>query len=216
MITAAQLATCTGASAAIASAWLAPISAAMTKYRIITPKRVAAFLPQAGHESMGLTRVRENMNYTPDALIATFGRRITRIDANRYGRTADHPADQQMIANIVYAGRMDNGPMESGDGWAYRGGGPGQLTGRDNYARCGAALGVDLVGNPILIERPDVGSLAFAWFWDLHGLNDLADHGDIVGISGAINCGSAKVPQSRIIGLPERLALTQKALWALS
>lgn len=216
MISITQLALCTGAKKATATLWLLPIISATTKYQINLPRRVAGFLGQCGHESAGLTHLRESMNYTPDALIATFGKRITRVDASRYGRIDGRAADQEMIANIVYAGRMGNGPMESGEGWKFRAGGPLGLTGRDNYTACGAALGIDLVGNPDLIERPDIGALSAGWFWDINKLNALADVGDWVGISGAVNCGSAKVQPSRIIGLPQRLAMMEAGLRALS
>ena len=62
-----------------------------------------------------------------------------------------------MIANTAYANRMGNGSIESGDGWRYRGRGPGQLTGKDNYQRCGEALGLDLVSDPDQVASPAIG-----------------------------------------------------------
>lgn len=185
-----------------------PLNKTMERFSINTPLRRAAFFAQIAHESNYLARMRENLNYTPDALMATFNNkrvtRFTKADANRYGRTADHPANQQMIANIAYADRVGNGAVESGDGWRYRGGGPGQLTFKDNYKRCGTYLGIDLVAHPELIEHPEVGCLAFGWFW-VEGnpagrdLNILADAGDIAGISRAVNGGDN--------GLYDRVAL---------
>lgn len=214
-----QLAAATGAGTPTAHAWLAAMQAAMDRFEINTPLRAAHFLAQCGHESQNLASVRENLNYTPDALIATFNRggpRFTRVDANRYGRTTEHKADQQSIANIAYAGRMGNGPMESGDGWNYRAGGPLGLTGRDNFAACGKAIGVDLVGNSAMIERPDVGAMTAAWFWSVNSLNKLADRHDVIGISGAINAGNAKIQPSRINGLADRIARSNVAMRAFN
>ena len=53
-------------------------------------------------------------------------------------------AGPQAIANNVYANRMGNGDEASGDGWANRGAGPGQLTGGDNWKAFAAAMNMPL------------------------------------------------------------------------
>jgi putative chitinase len=192
------------------------LNAAMAKFGIDTATRQASFLAQLAHETGQLGSMVESLNYTPQAILATFNRtmpRFTQAQAEQYGRTAAHPANQVMIANIAYANRNGNGPVESGDGWRFRGRGPGQLTGRRNYAACGAALGLDLVARPELVAEPDVGCLSFAWFWSKgnpsgRDLSILADRGRIEDISRAINGGAN--------GLAQRLALTQRAMQVLS
>lgn len=205
-----------GAGARI-DAWLAPLTDAMAQFHITTPLRQAAFLAQIAHESACLSRLVENMNYSPEGLMATFNTskmmRFTRVDAYHYGRADEHAANQPMIANIAYASRMGNGPIESGDGWRYRGRGPGQLTGKSNYARCGAALRIDLLTRPELLEQPATGALSFGWFWtegNSRGidLNLLADRGDIDRISRIVNGGDN--------GLADRLALYQNAQQVLA
>lgn len=56
------------------------------------------------------------------------------------------------------AAALGNTPQADGDGYLYRGRGYVQLTGRANYARAGAALGVDLIGNPDLALNTTVAS----------------------------------------------------------
>ncbi len=206
MIDLAQLIACTGAQPVTAGPWLAPINEVMAKYRVNSPTRMAAFLAELGHESGNLECARENLNYTPEALMKTFNQKIVRfsaVSATTYGRTADHPADQRAIANIAYGGRMGNGLRDTGEGWKFRGGGPMQLTGHAAYQKCGLAIGVDLVSNPELIERPDIGAASAGWYWDVgnptgRSLNTLADGGDIDAITHAINTGNLGATERRI------------------
>ena len=107
-----------------------------------------------------------------------------------------------------YEGRADLGNTEPGDGFRFRGRGLIQITGRSNYARCGEALGVDLVGSPHLLEVPNLAAMSAAWFWCEHGLNDLADAGDMRHITRIINGGYN--------GLAERMAIYEKALATLN
>lgn len=106
----------------------------------------------------------EGLNYSADALVKKFSRdRISRDDANRIGRTLDHPADQPAIANLIYGGPWGLahlGNSQPGDGWKYRGRSWPQLTGRALYAKADAKLGLGgaLLADPSLIGRLDVAS----------------------------------------------------------
>lgn len=188
------------------------LGAAMLKFAINTPESQAAFLAQVIHESGGLRVFAENLNYSTAALPQVFGAaRFPPVLAERLGRNTSHPADQMAIANIAYASRMGNGPAESGDGWRFRGRGPIQLTGRDNYTRCGDAIGPDLVGNPDLLLVAHWGCLAAGWFWSAGnrtGKSLSALGGDIDAISKVVNGGSN--------GLDERRMLFDKALRVLT
>jgi len=75
----------------------------------------------------------------------------------------------------VYANRMGNGDERSGDGFRFRGRGLIQLTGRDNYQRCGRALQLDLLTSPDLLLQAAPASRSAGWFWQSAGLNELAD-----------------------------------------
>lgn len=200
-----------------ADQFLAPLNVAIERFGIDSPARQAAFIAQILHESLCLTRMTESFNYSPANLMATFNtpklKRFSLEAAERLGRTAAHPAAEYEIANIAYADRMGNGSIVSGDGWRYRGRGPGMLTGLANYAKCGADLGIDLLRFPDQVAQPDVGCLAFAWFWKKgnptgRDLGLLADIGQYSRVSQAVNGGSN--------GLQERLALTTRALEVLA
>ena len=197
-----------GVSAPLAASWALPLDVAMGTAGISTERRQAAFLAQVVHESLSLRRLVENLNYTPAGLQATFNTktniRFSDTLAAQFGRTAAHPANQPMIANIAYADRLGNGGVGSGDGWNYRGRGPIQLTGKYNYARCSSALGIDLVTGPDALLTPGCGALAAAWFWSegngtAKSLNALADAGQIDKISRVVNGGTNGLVERRTL-----------------
>ena len=64
----------------------------------------------------------------------------------------------------LYDERRDLGNLGSGDGEAFRGRGFVQLTGRDNYARYGEQIGVDLLKRPELANDPEVAAHLLARF----------------------------------------------------
>ncbi|MDT3487487.1 hypothetical protein [Stenotrophomonas maltophilia] len=63
ILTASTIQQAVGCTAAVAAQWAQPLTDACTAFGISTPKRVAAFLAQVGHESTSLTRTVENLNY---------------------------------------------------------------------------------------------------------------------------------------------------------
>lgn len=108
-----------------------------------TPLRHLAYILATDYHESGRRMLpsRENMNYSVNGLLKTFGRhRISEADARRLGRSGNRPADQPAIANIVYGGewgRKNLGNTEPGDGWRFRGGSLPQITGRRNYSLFG-------------------------------------------------------------------------------
>lgn len=110
---------------------------------------------------------------------------------------------RELASGEAYEGRYDLGNTEEGDGVRYKGRGALQITGRANYAACGDALGLDLITEPELLEQPENACRSAAWFWDSHGLNDLADRGDFLRITKRINGGTN--------GWADRTALWERA-----
>jgi putative chitinase len=197
--------------------WIDAVVATCEEFEINTPQRVAAFLSQTSHESGGYTMLKENLNYRATTLAACWPHRfaVQEPDPNKPGKTrakkdakgANIPTavanaiagKPEAIANMVYSGRMGNGPAESGEGFLYIGRGIKQLTGKDNYTRCGAALGLDLVGNPDLLLETLPAARSAGWFWKTNNLSKFADVEDIKGMTKVINGG--------YIGLEARQAL---------
>lgn len=186
-----------------------------------SPLRAAGFLGQIHAESAGFTVVEESLNYSTHALLRQFGRhRISAADAEKFGRNAHHPAHQNALANILYGGawgRDNLGNTQPGDGWRFRGRGLKQLTGRSNYSRFSYSwLGTDAVEkDPDRLLRP-VGAVASAvWFWRDKGLSRIADTGNVLALSRAVNLGRADHPGTPN-GLATRRLWTAHYLQALS
>ncbi|CAB4211832.1 COG3179 Predicted chitinase [uncultured Caudovirales phage] len=170
--------------------------ATLAKYGINTPQRLAAFLAQTYHESQGFTRFAENLNYGAAGLTATWPKRFPPEIAAQYAR------QPEKIANRAYANRLGNGPEETGDGWRFRGHGYIQITGRDGHADFAnyKKMSLDAV---IVCLQTEIGAMeSAAWWWQSHGLNDLADEGEIKQITRVINGGYN--------GLDDRLALYEQ------
>ena len=157
------------------------LNTAMSRYQIIGAERIAAFIAQVGHESGHMTRLVENLNYGAEALRKNWP---SRFDVELASAVARKP---EQIANIAYGNRMGN--TAPGDGWKYRGRGLVQITGKNNYQACGEALGLDLIAQPELLEKPQYGCMSAAWFWASNGLNTLADAGKFDAITQRINGG---------------------------
>lgn len=190
MLTASSFQRATGVSNSLRDAWYPHIAASLSAFQISTPLRQAHFLAQTGHESAGFLKVEEGLNYSENALTAMFGKRITAEQARAYGRNAMHPANQKMIASIIYANRNGNGDVNSGDGYRYRGRGLIQITGKANYEALVKQLGADVVANPDLLLGYRFAAMSAAVWWKNHGLNELADSDDVTRITRVINGGT--------------------------
>ncbi|MGH8518881.1 MAG: glycoside hydrolase family 19 protein, partial [Panacagrimonas sp.] len=174
--------------------WVEPTRAACVRWGIDTVREIASFLANINVESAGLTRLTENLNYSVEALIAKFGRhRISLADAKRWGRSSAHPANQEMIANLLYGGewgRKNLGNTEPGDGWLCRGYGPKQVTGRANQQAFADAMGMSFPEAQASMRTPVGGMMAAGWFWHSHGLDAKAATPGVEDDRRAINGGT--------------------------
>ncbi|MFO2452301.1 glycoside hydrolase family 19 protein [Salmonella enterica] len=183
-----------GISAGLTARWYPHITAAMSEFGITAPLDQAMFIAQTGHESAGFTVLRESFNYSVEALKKTFGTRLTPYQCGMLGRIDGRQvAHQPQIANLVYGGRMGN--KDAGDGWKYRGRGLIQITGLENYTRCGVALKLDLVANPGQLELERHAARSAAWFFVTKGC--LKYSGDMVRVTQIINGGQNGIGDRR-------------------
>jgi len=145
---------------------------------ISTPKRIQFFIATIGVETGGLRSIEENLSYSAKRLTEVWPKRFpTQAAAKPY---AYNP---QALAEKVYGGRKDLGNRK-GDGWAFRGSGYFQTTGRANFARSGAE------NDPDSLRDPDAGFRAACDFVRNNGLNRLADAGDVAGYRKRVNGGT--------------------------
>ncbi len=194
-----------GGNGLAVSTFTGPLGVACKRFDILTRLRLAHFVAQLGHESQGFKRVEENLNYTAPRLREVFGERFaTNAMAEPYAR------NPEALANLVYGGRMGNGPLASGDGWSYRGRGLIQLTGRANYRAAGAALGIPLEADPDQARSPWNACLIAGWFWSMRKCNAEADLGEagLAAVTKKINGGRH--------GIEDRADRYERALAALA
>ncbi|MDH3667559.1 MAG: peptidoglycan-binding protein [Paracoccaceae bacterium] len=176
---------------------------------IDTPLRAAHLIGQRAHESARFKRVAEALHYRSGARIfAVFGRQHF-TGVTHAQRFAGRP---EKLASHVYGRRMGNGPPGSGDGFRYRGRGYLQLTGRENYRRFGARIGIDLEAQPERAEEPATAWIIAAAYLAARrraGRTALewADLDNVEMVSRIVNGG--------LNGLDDRRHLTATALTAL-
>jgi putative chitinase len=174
---------------------IAQLPDTMAKFELNTPLRLAHFLAQAGHESGGFKAVNENLNYGAKGLLGIFKKYFPTPE-----KAALYERKPEKIANLVYGGRMGNGPEATGDGYKFRGRGFIQLTGRDNYVAFSKSINEDLTMTPDLVATK-YPLLSAAWFFHKNGLHKIADKG----ATDAVVTEVTKRVNGGIIGLPDRI-----------
>ena len=207
LITEAQLAVMIPTNKEVGE-WCAALNEMLPKYGITTDKRIAGFISQCAHESMDFRVLEENLNYKEATLLRVFPRYFGPGKEN----AAEYAGNPQKIANYVY---MDKNRSKSGalgnhkenDGWAMRGKGLKQVTGRANHEAFGKTVGMtaEEAAEYLMTKK---GALESAlWFWGSRNLNEVADTGDVTRLTKIINGGD--------IGLADRQQRYAKAMAAM-
>lgn len=120
---------------------------------------VKVFVPQLLHEYAMLEKTEESLSYTPERMHEVWPSRFPTLAS-----AVPYTHNPQRLANLVYAGRMGNGDVASGDGYRFRG--RPMLTGRYTYMKVGDLIGQDLVDLPELMEQPHFGLIGMRAWWE--------------------------------------------------
>lgn len=190
--------------------WADALNQVMPQFDITTPSRAAAFIAQTGIESAGFSVLKENLFYTS-------AQRLGQVWPSRFpggAHTEGYLRNPEALGNFVYANRMGNGDVASGDGFRFRGRGLLQITGRTNYGQVAKQINLPLQQQPEMLEERGNAARSAAYFWQAHHLNALADSDashpeaeDFVRMTMIINGGTQ--------GLPARQALYARLRAAL-
>lgn len=125
---------------------------------------------------------------------------------------------EEIADGSAYEWRRDLGNVYAGDGRRFKGRGPIQLTGRNNYraftqwARREGLSDIDFEAEPHRLSEPHWGFLAASYYWTVARpqINSLSDAGNLDAVTRAINGGLNGIQDrrnrySRALSIGERL-----------
>jgi putative chitinase len=190
MITAEQLAACTGARIDRAQQNIEAINGAMAAYGITTPQRQAMFLANIGHESGGL-----------------------RFPVELWGPTAAQSRYEGRtdLGNI----HLGDGARFKGRGWLQTTGRNNYRRLTDRLRQRLGAVVPDFESTPDDLAKPEWCAMSAADYWGMRGLNAVADADDFDGVCDVINLGHKTRSYGDSNGFAERARLYEAAKAAL-
>ncbi len=182
------------------------------KHGITKDIHIVHMMAQFSHECGKGTDLTESLNYRPSVLLSQWPSHFTSAQAQAYGRTTDHPANQKMIGELAYGGRMGNAPTPSEDGYKYRGRGLIQTTGKEGYAALATLTGLDLVNSPEIVTDPTYAlECGVSEFVHYPQMLAHCEADDLLAVSSLINVGYLVSDPDEVIGYADRAA--QLKLW---
>jgi len=192
---------------AIVNGMIATQEIVFAKYGITQDLEIVHFMAQISEECGRGTEMTESLDYTPAKLLKQWKTHFTSLQAQNYGRTKDHPANQKMIGELAYGGRMGNAPAPAEDGYNFRGRGLIQTTGRDGYTTLGKRVGLDLVKSPELVsDSTHALECAVAEFVHYPNMLKYCLDDNLLAVSALINVGHLVNDPNQINGYNERAA----------
>ena len=176
------------------------------KFGISTALRLVHMWAQFSVETGEGTEMTESLNYTPTGLLKTFPSHFSSAQANEFGKTAAHQADQKSIGDLAYGSRMGNRPGTD-DGYNFRGRGLIQTTGREGYEDLAKLTGLDLVNQPaVAIAGASALLCGVAEFVNYPHMLKYCDEDNVLAVSSLINVGHVVTDPSEVNGFEDRKA----------
>lgn len=159
----------------------------MVSKRNLSNKAIAAALANAHIETNGGKVLSENLRYSAKGLIQTF----PSIYSKNPDLAKQHAMNPFVIANRVYALKLGNGDITSGDGYKYRGQGLIQLTGRTLYEQYFMWQQLDKNTSPdIIVNNLEYAAASAYWYLFVHNgdrFKNFADAGDLQACRHMVN-----------------------------
>lgn len=118
------------------------------KYGFDSNLVIAHLMAQISWECNAGLEVVENLNYSAPRMCEVWPSRFPAVNS-----AIPYAHNPRLLGNKVYNGRMGNA-LNSNDGYNFRGRGATQTTGREGYGALGKVVGIDLLGNPDLVNDP--------------------------------------------------------------
>ena len=146
------------------------IHACIDVFEINTACRLAHFLSQCDYESANFSVSEENLNYSAIQLRRMFKKYFRENLAEKYAHQSEK------IGARAYARRLGNGNEATAEGSLYRGRGYIQLRGKSNYMAFNEMVDEDMLAHPELMAEK-YALFSAAWYWNICGLNLIADEG---------------------------------------
>jgi putative chitinase len=172
----------------LVAAVVASAPAVFARYGLTTSLTVAHAMAQFSEEfgaDMPASKIEfeENLNYSAAGIARTWPSRFPSATA-----AAPYAHDPKKLADNVYGSRMGN-RSGTDDGWNYRGRGGSQVTGHDGYTALARKTGLDLLGNPDLVNDPAHFLECAVGDFVLCGCLPFAEKDDVRGVTHHLNGG---------------------------
>ncbi|PKH21271.1 hypothetical protein CIG19_15795 [Enterobacterales bacterium CwR94] len=181
--------------------WVPALNNAFAKFDVNTERRVAAALGQFMVEAgPTFSELKENMRYTTlRQLMRIFGRHFS---SEQEAQT--YLGQDKKLGNLVYANRLGNGDVASGDGFRYRGRGLIQLTGKTEYQAFANYMDMPVEEAAEWCETEEGAACSACWYLKTRQCLPDADRWDLEALTAKVN-GRAKVDLAKRIAYAETL-----------
>jgi len=168
------------------------------EFGVTSQKSISQALANFSVETGGFRHLEENLNYSAKRLMEVWPTRF-----KTFSKAKLFERNPEKLANEVYGNRLGNKGKPNA-GWLYRGSGPGQVTGFDNFKSVEDETGLKVTANPKILRQADSGMKAALMLWKKWGLSELAEKDQTTAIRKRWNGGSH--------GLAETKAANARAL----